>query len=506
MSTASKKEIKSEYANQRSASVHIMENHDRSYYVWKESGVKNRRLVHIDAHHDMWFIKKGSQITIANFICRALEEDILKEVFWIVPDESMESQKNKKAILQHLKRIIRRYPESSKKIKIDKDEISAFVLNKPLRICTLDSIPEITEDVLLDIDVDYMIIPHVSYGKTDKHSEIPWCWPNELLNRINLKKIHSDIITIAYSVEGGYTPLKWKYLGDELALRIKNGNSSSLRMMEMVKEASILANDDKFLLAEAKYIEAKDLMPASPVPCFHLALLNQNMNKVQESQSYYKQALNIDPSYRTAYNNLAYVYFEDKLFRKAEIEVNKVLSLDPEDANAHLILGLIAMKKKNWKEAEDFICNSIRLNENLPDAYHALGDIQKKQNKTNEAINLFEKSLKLSLKGYRSLNAFILSRAKENFLTDPDYFEVHVKLAKLYAKKNLTTKAISSYKIGIAGGHYSTMIYIHLALLYLKEKKVKQALSELLESVKVFPEEVINIFSELLESLDRIKQ
>ena len=70
------------------SSVHLMENHDGAYYIWRDLGVKDRILVHIDAHHDMWWAEdtKASLVTIANFICPALKEGIVREVFWVVPD------------------------------------------------------------------------------------------------------------------------------------------------------------------------------------------------------------------------------------------------------------------------------------------------------------------------------------------------------------------------------------------------------------------------------------
>jgi hypothetical protein len=34
--------------------VFLFENHDEAYAVWRDLGVRNRILVHIDAHHDMY--------------------------------------------------------------------------------------------------------------------------------------------------------------------------------------------------------------------------------------------------------------------------------------------------------------------------------------------------------------------------------------------------------------------------------------------------------------------
>ncbi len=63
-----------------------VENHDAAYHAWRDAGVRRRILIHIDAHHDMWWVSDPGEITIANFISPALAEDIVREVFWVVPD------------------------------------------------------------------------------------------------------------------------------------------------------------------------------------------------------------------------------------------------------------------------------------------------------------------------------------------------------------------------------------------------------------------------------------
>src|SRR5438445_266451 len=52
-----------------------MENHDQAFYVWRDAGVRQRTLVHIDAHPDMWWFDKGPR-TIGNFICTPLRQDL----------------------------------------------------------------------------------------------------------------------------------------------------------------------------------------------------------------------------------------------------------------------------------------------------------------------------------------------------------------------------------------------------------------------------------------------
>ena len=463
--------------------VFKMENHDEAYYIWKEANVKQRILIHIDAHNDMWWIEKDPMITIANFICPALKEDLVKEMFWVVPDKTWETAKTREKILRHLKEISKSYPGGPHPVKVRKEQISTVVLGKPFTVCSLSSLPRINESVLLDIDIDYLVIPYVSYRENDKHTDLPWCWPDELLTRLNERNVSSDLITIAYSVEGGYTPLKWKYLGDELAARLKNDSASKsfLRGMELIKEGSILTQMGNLDSAEKKYHEAVNLLPNSAAPSYHLAELYAKKDQKSDAQQFYKQVLSMDPTYRTAYNNAGPIHYSNKNFLEAEKEYRKILLLDPQDAYAYFGLGQIAYFKKKWDESEALLKKSLELNEHLTDAYRALADIYVKQKQYEKAIVFYERSIKLALEGYKPLNdASIFTCTGNNHKKDLDHCRIHAKLASLYAKKGNITEAINGYRISIAGKFDGPFIRFHLANLYMKQKKWKKAFQVML--------------------------
>ena len=243
--------------------VCLMENHDEAYSVWRDAGVRNKILVHVDAHHDMWWISENSSITIANFICPAMREEIVREVFWVVPDRTWELSRSRKAVFQHLREITKRYPNSKNAVRMDSKRLSAAVLGRPVTICSIDELPAIDEDVLLDIDVDYLTIPFVSHGRSDKHGALPWRWPEELLSQLAERGIQTDLATIAYSVEGGYTPLKWKYLGDELGARLSGADAagSLLRGMALTCAGAKAVVEQNFDMAETRFREATEIMP-----------------------------------------------------------------------------------------------------------------------------------------------------------------------------------------------------------------------------------------------------
>src|SRR4029077_3037886 len=140
--------------NRSLSRIFRIENHDEALPIWRNSGCSERILIHVDAHHDMWWVPPNQAVTIANFISPALRESLLREIYWVVPDRSWESAGNRRHMLRHLRRIQEDFPERSAPIEIRRDRISTTLLGKPLHICSVDGLPKIREEVLLDLDVD----------------------------------------------------------------------------------------------------------------------------------------------------------------------------------------------------------------------------------------------------------------------------------------------------------------------------------------------------------------
>ncbi len=92
-----------------SGAVRCVENHDGAYTVWRNAGVSRRVLLHVDAHHDMyggWIDRKDpaerSRMTIANFVYAALEDDLVREVIWVVPDQTLSTHASRRDIAREL--------------------------------------------------------------------------------------------------------------------------------------------------------------------------------------------------------------------------------------------------------------------------------------------------------------------------------------------------------------------------------------------------------------------
>jgi tetratricopeptide (TPR) repeat protein len=468
--------------------IHLMENHDQAYNIWRDMGLRNRILVHIDAHDDVLWTDDQTWVNIGNFICPALKEDMVREIFWVVPDGNWETSRYLKPLVRRLKKIIAKYPGAHQPLTVENDRISTAMLGKGLSVCRLDHLPRFAEEVLLDIDVDYLITPKAC-SRDDPHQGLPWRWPAELVARLQSSDLRTDLVTIAYSIEGGYTPLKWKYLGDELAQRLQGPGDGNpfIQGMEVMQEAVLALDRGETGTAEAYYIKAIDLLPKHPAPCLHLAYLYVEQGRIIDAQQCYQRALALDPSYRTPYNSAGVWYYSDRRYQEAAREHRRTLILDPGDAYAHLGLGQLAAREKRWRDAEAWLLKVLELDSQIVDAHRTLGKVLFKQGRRQEAIIAYERSLQLTLQGYKPLQGPILTDGEDHPLLDPQHFEVHGILGRLYDLEKDPDTAIISYRLAVAAGAAGFVIRNRLCRVYLKQRQWRQAAQEGWGAVKMIP-------------------
>src|SRR5262249_4137482 len=446
--------------------VFLIENHDQAYYIWRDAGGRNRTLVHVDAHHDMSWADDKATITIGNFICPALKQTLIQEIFWVVPDATFQDAKSSKPVLRHLKQILKKYPGTSS-IVVEDHQITTSVMEKKLTVCPLFSLPMLREAVLLDIDVDYLVIPRVSYAKRDEYGSLPWRWPSELIKRLQDIGIRSDLVTIAYSIEVGYTHLQWKHLGQELLLRLKDphGAGSELSGMCSIRQGAKAEQRGEAGIAESKYRQAQELLPKSAAAPYRLARLLARLGRIEEGRQFYSQAVGLDDSYRNAYTSSGFHYYLTGELAAAEREFQDLLTLDPSDAYCQLGLGVLALKRKRLTEAEQRLRTALTLDDHLLDAQRALGDTLAKLGRRKEAILAYEQALKLGLRGGKTLN--IVRGETGKCLPGYMNWTTLARLASLYAEEGDAAKALSALRVSVAGGGPNSMrLRLQIARLY----------------------------------------
>lgn len=187
----------------------MMEDHRDAYFYWKELGIRNAPCLHVDAHLDMAHIQAPLDFTVdmpelncANYLLRCVEEGIVSEVVWVIPPDLPRAHKDLLRWTTH--ELVGWLPltlDEHNSLKLVDQRVVGTLRGVPFSICTTDHLPKVDETWLLDLDVDYFL------DETDRVFQTPFELQQLLPGPFRAT-------TIAYSVQGGYTPLPRRYLGD----------------------------------------------------------------------------------------------------------------------------------------------------------------------------------------------------------------------------------------------------------------------------------------------------
>jgi hypothetical protein len=220
--------------------VTLVEDHSEVLVQWVKKGIRDATLIHIDTHDDIQKISPGKigqlkklyhqkdisaigranspsdrgLYDIGNFIYAAGKLGIIKEVYWIIPF----SHFSHSDVENRMKKFLKSYYFSDDDIKTFKVEDGHFrgeIDGIPLIICGIEKLPTIDHPLLLSIDIDFFPYLSVEYG----------------VNKLEAIRIILDILfkkdykvmdaVVAYSVNGGYTMVSHRWLGNVILEMLK---------------------------------------------------------------------------------------------------------------------------------------------------------------------------------------------------------------------------------------------------------------------------------------------
>lgn len=429
--------------------IFIIEDHDEALRVWRQENVRNLDLVHIDAHLDFGFyaaksieavfkeaksvseLKKGLEYSIAfnwyeddfnkqtnigNYIYPAMQEGIVRNFYWVIPGGRKEFEEAIKPIKSIFKRLgAHEIPSAQEGIA------QAKLLSRNFIICILEKLPQLKQDILLDIDTDFLVIDSLKNANNTAQigCRVPWISPQDLTACLKEKIKTPEIITIAYSVNGGYTPMKYKHLGDELAYSF---------------------TPEKFNIRFKTSLEAAKAF---------------NLFDATGESKYYIEAVKLNPTYRATDNNYGPLYLALWKIPEAKKEFLKVLKADPKNLACLTGLGSIALEKKDFKKAKEYFSYVLRRNRSLftkikNQALLGLG-------KAEFGLNNFKRAKKL------------LSR----FLSlEPLDSQSYYYLALIFEKEKKYLKAAKFYEDAIRLGFFDLKLLLRMAKIshYIKNK------------------------------------
>lgn len=436
-------------------SIYLIEDHNKALDIWRQRRAKGIDLVHLDAHIDFDFhlagpVKKvvseaksikdlkqkleyslsflhyekdfDKQTNIGNYIHPAINEDIVKNFYWVVPGSLKEFKDSEKIIRNILTGISKRY---NKEAILDYNQgiISIHCSGRNFGVCCLDNMPTFTQDSLLDIDTDFFIIDSIKNSDNIKNigKRRPWILPSDLARILKEKVKRPEIITIAYSVNGGWTPIKYKFFADELAYYFR-----PIKFKRRIHRNC----------AAAKYFD-----------------FFQKTGR----KEYYWKAIRLNPTYRHADNNYGPLYLAMRRFALARKEFMKILRVDKNNPAALSGLGQIALGEKEFLKAKRYFYSTLQ----------SLNNSKLFSKTRKECLSGLGKA-EFYLKNFKKAKKLLLSYRNISRLEPESYYT----LGCIYEREKRFSKAASLYRdaIRLGIGRIEPLYKLLRISRYLKDK------------------------------------
>jgi len=123
-------------------------------------------------------------------------------------------------------------------------------------------------------------------------------------------------------------------------------------------------------MARKMYREAIDMyrepQPETPVLANKIGIAFHQLSLLNLAKKNYQQAINLDPKYSEAINNLGTIYYSQKNYRRSINLYKRALKFSPPSASIYSNLGAAYFGRKDYKQATDYYQLALQLD---PDVF-----------------------------------------------------------------------------------------------------------------------------------------
>ena len=158
---------------------------------------------------------------------------------------------------------------------------------------------------------------------------------------------------------------------------------------------NVLKKLEKFDEAQNSYKQAILLKQNYTEAYYNLGDLLNKLGRFDEAEKNYNQAIKFRPNFAEAFNNLANLLKELHRFDEAEKNYNQAIKFRPNFAEAFNNLANLLKELRRFDEAEINYNQAIKLRPNFAEAFNNLADLLKELGRFDESIINFKESLKI---------------------------------------------------------------------------------------------------------------
>ena len=128
---------------------------------------------------------------------------------------------------------------------------------------------------------------------------------------------------------------------------------------------------------------------------YNLGKKYSDLGQFENAELAYKRAIEVNPNYFEAYNNIAIIQHKFGKLEQAEVSYKKVIELKPDYAIPYNNLGIVLKNLHRLKEAELVYKKAIEIKSDFPEAYNNLGVMLNSLGRLEEAESNYNQAIKL---------------------------------------------------------------------------------------------------------------
>ncbi len=235
---------------------------------------------------------------------------------------------------------------------------------------------------------------------------------------------------------------------------------------------------------------------------YNLALENSdNQEQLKLAEDYFKKAVNLDPEFAIAHNNLGLAYKALDQNKEALSSFQTAIDLDPKYKKPYLNIGSTYLAQKKYDKVLEFYQKALEIDPDYALAYYAIGNFYFSQKKYPEAIASIQKSQKLDpkyLNTYKLLADIFVNQGQPQRAIDELNKGLKVKeddglytaLSQIYRDLGDTKKSEELFAKGLSLQPNSSTVYqFNLGLKFKREGKFKEAKEQLTKALNLAPKD-----------------
>ncbi|MEM9449007.1 MAG: tetratricopeptide repeat protein [Cyanobacteria bacterium P01_E01_bin.6] len=221
---------------------------------------------------------------------------------------------------------------------------------------------------------------------------------------------------------------------------------------------------------------------------YHLGYCHRKEAEYEKAVEMLESSIHFDPDFSYAYEELGKCFLHMQDIEKAEYFFHYAISLKPDSFNIYSELSVCSKVKGDLDGAISLLKKAIKYNENFAEAYSNLGSLLYEKEKTEEAIEHLIKALDLEPNlqiSHHNLAACYLKQG------DSKKAAKHLsQLGTICFKQGAQDEALAYYKSAIELDSSSPEIYCRLAVASYAKDRYQDAISLLLQGIKIDPRHV----------------